>query len=246
MIGAEVGQAAADRVGARKARAWLWLTVGELAAIAVFTVPSLFYSSGSPPPPIVVTQVLVGGVLLGCGRQGIDLLAVRVLLAFSAVFVVTELDHTATQVACSGATECVRTALLAVLGLGLVSAFFGVLVVPVTVIWNRGFRSLAPEFAWHRLKDRPTLMLSTTFVSLGRRMTDGGDSLQVPARTGPAGAGAKHRANTQQASAAAARRGSVMARFLGDDIVRPGGWSGGPSLLLWATRHRVASQKPVS
>lgn len=130
---------------------WLWMTVGELAAIAVFTVPSLFYSAGSTPPTIVVAQVLVGGLLLGCGRQGIDLLAIRVLLAFSAVFVITELDHTATQVACSGAADCVRLTLIAVLGLGLVSAFFGVVVIPVTMIWNRGVRSLTPEFAWHRL-----------------------------------------------------------------------------------------------
>lgn len=154
------------------------MTVAELAAIAVFTMPSLFNATASLPPPIVVAQVLVGGLLLGCGRQGIDLLAVRVLLAFSAVFVVTELDHTATQVTCSGASECVRAALLAVLGLSLVSAFFGAVVIPVTMIWNRGFRSLAPEFAWHRLKDRPkrlwvilvvvgVILLAAFYLSLG-------------------------------------------------------------------------------
>lgn len=177
MIGADVGQAAADRVRVRTARDWLWMTGAELAAIAVFTMPSLFYST-SPPPPIVVAQVLVGGLLLGCGRQGIDLLAVRVLLAFTAVFVVTELDHTATQVTCSGASECVRAALLAVLGLSLVSAFFGAVVIPVTMVWNRGFRSLAPEFAWHRLKDRSkrlwvivvvvgVILLAAFYLSLG-------------------------------------------------------------------------------
>jgi hypothetical protein len=145
---------------------WIWVIVGELAAIAVFTGPSLFYATNAPAF-VVGTQILVGGLLIGCGSQGIDLLAVRVLLAFSAVLVITELDHTAVnRVSCAGFGECARLTVLFGSGLVLVSFIFGLVVVPVTMIWNRGFRSMAPEFEWRRLTTRQWVLVVVVGLSL--------------------------------------------------------------------------------
>jgi hypothetical protein len=56
---------------------WLRLTGGVLLAAAVALVPILVLPPGQDPAGLAISQALICGVILGIGRQGIDLLLLR-------------------------------------------------------------------------------------------------------------------------------------------------------------------------
>ena|ERR1700674_480677 len=68
-------------------RRTLWLTVGVVAGAAIFLVPILVFAPHQVPAPVAVAQFLACGVLLGLGRQGVDILELRLLAASLALLV---------------------------------------------------------------------------------------------------------------------------------------------------------------
>src|ERR1700682_6223252 len=59
----------------------LWLTAPVLAAAAVLFLPSLIIRSNQQPAALLLVQALIAGLLLGLGRQGLDVLGLRLLAA---------------------------------------------------------------------------------------------------------------------------------------------------------------------
>jgi hypothetical protein len=133
-----------------KERRWLWLTGGAVIAASVWLVPYLILTPGPQPMVLSLIQVAVCGLVLGLGRQGIDVLVMRLLFATLGVsfgLLISESAHG--QALCSGAQGCFQYLVLLFgfggLVLAILMAFVGV---PTTVVWRRGLTGLGPELTW--------------------------------------------------------------------------------------------------
>jgi hypothetical protein len=122
-----------------------WM-IGSLAVIWLLWVLALrLYPSQTDNQVVGTVFLVVSGILLGVGRQGIDVMGVRTLIASMAVLA-------AVPVRCSGFGECINAYEFGVPAVGFFGLVgFGLIALPINVLWNRGFSSLAPEFAWSRL-----------------------------------------------------------------------------------------------
>jgi hypothetical protein len=129
---------------------WFWM-VGVLVVIWLMWVlpyhliPSL-YAFGA----VAVALGIFTGIVLGVGRQGIDLLAIRLFAASTAVLA----DSPAV---CSGPADCFHAYEIGLVGFGLfATVVLAVFAIPTNIAWNRGISSLKPELPWRRLSQLKT------------------------------------------------------------------------------------------
>ena len=120
-----------------------------MLAWLVLFVPTIYPTSVFASPAVPLVQILVAGVVLGIGRQGVDLLALRVIIAAIALpagWLVGA--HSAT----CGSLVCVQGRLVGGAFIVLLTALsLGLVAVPTTLLWNRASVGLRPEFAWTAL-----------------------------------------------------------------------------------------------
>ena len=130
---------------------WVTLTGAVVAAWMLLSVPLVIAAPTQELPLVAVAQVVIGGIILGIGRQGVDVLLVRLFIAASGLLAGTflgqlKLGQTAM---CSGPWDCLHELTIGILGFGLFGTLVLALVaVPVTMIWNKGVASLRPESRW--------------------------------------------------------------------------------------------------
>jgi hypothetical protein len=129
----------------------IWLVGAAVAAWAQFVVPLALSAPGQESALLVAVQVLIGGLVVGIGRQGIDVLLLRLFFVSTGLFVGTVLGEVrlGRMTMCSTPLDCVQSGLSGVLGAGLVGTVILALVaIPVTVAWTRGVVGLRPEIRW--------------------------------------------------------------------------------------------------
>jgi len=113
----------------------LWLTW----VLLYHLIPSL-YAFGA----VAVALGIFTGIVLGVGRQGVDLMAIRLFLASTAVLA-------ATPAVCGGPADCFHAYQIGVVAFGPFGAvLMAVFAIPTSVVWNKGASSLRPELPWRR------------------------------------------------------------------------------------------------
>ena len=131
----------------------VYLVGTVVLAGAILIIPTVVYPGATEPIPIALAQVLVSGVLLGLGRQGIDVLIARLFVASIAILVAIILKEPTRGLACSGPLACAQVVALTTLFLGTFGAIvLSVVAVPTSIVWNHGLKNLKPEFQWTRLQ----------------------------------------------------------------------------------------------
>ena len=119
-----------------------------LLAWLVILVPFWLEAPSREPIPIAIGQVVIAGVILGAGRQGVDVLLLR-LLAASMALLVGSLLIGSSQSGCSGVQSCAQLAVLGILAFGIFgSVVLGLVALPTTILWSRGVATLKPEVRW--------------------------------------------------------------------------------------------------
>lgn len=119
-------------------------------------LPSLLVPAERQPSFLPGIQILIVGLLLGAGRQGWDVLVLR-LLAVGPMVVIGWLvgsifQHSASFCSVSEGVSCVSIWILAIPVVGSVLAgFFAIIAFPTTILWTRGTASLKAELPWPRL-----------------------------------------------------------------------------------------------
>ena len=121
-----------------------------LAGACVWLVPSLFIEPARQSLSLGVAQIVAGGVLVGIGRQGADILAIRLFGAALGEIVGILLVLTAKhETVCQGLQGCFRDT---VLGVGvfavLLAAIMAFIALPTTILWSHGIEGLTPELRW--------------------------------------------------------------------------------------------------
>jgi hypothetical protein len=131
-------------------RRWLWLTASAVIAGAVWLIPFFVLPPGPQPLILGLVQVAIGGLILGLGRQGIDVLILRLLIATIGVSLGLVLSGLAQgQTLCRGVQDCFQYGVLLFGFGGLVLAILmAVIALPTTIAWRRGFAGLGPELQW--------------------------------------------------------------------------------------------------
>jgi hypothetical protein len=120
--------------------------IGSLALVwCLWVVPFLTLHVASDNESWYTALLAITAVLIGVGRQGVDVLAIRLFVSALAVVATV-------HVKCSGAGDCFNAYEFVVPGLGLfLTVLMWMVAVPVNIAWNRGVGSLVPELPWHRL-----------------------------------------------------------------------------------------------
>jgi hypothetical protein len=132
-------------------RASLALTTS--VAVGVLVSPSLLVGANDQPWWLVCVQILVAGILLGFGRQGVDLLLLRV--AGSALVLQLGWYAGGMQTVCSGPLDCYVAYATGFVVLSAFSVFLLALVaVPASLAWTRTISAFAPELPWRLPKRR--------------------------------------------------------------------------------------------
>lgn len=123
-----------------------------LAASAVLFVPSVLLSPSRQSASLLLVQVLIAGAVLGVGRQGIDLLGLRLLLASLALPLGWWAGGAASNPPCTGLQSCFQFVTLGLIFMALlVGVVLALVAIPITVFWNKGLITLRPELPWRRL-----------------------------------------------------------------------------------------------
>jgi hypothetical protein len=129
-----------------------WLTVPVLAAAGVLFVPSLIVRSSQQPAALLLAQGVIAGLLLGLGRQGLDILGLRLLAASIGATLGLLVGGAGSSPLCAGLQGCFQWFAL---GVVFISIFIGValslVALPTTMLWNRGVANLKPELPWGRV-----------------------------------------------------------------------------------------------
>jgi hypothetical protein len=133
-----------------------WLAGSVLLAWAVLLVPSLVISPDRQPGFVPIAQFSLCGLLLGVGRQGIDVLALRVLLVAPMVVieVIVGRHLHASFPLCSDSqgVTCIQSLTVAVLFGGFsLAIILAAIAIPTTILWRKGVRHLRPELPWSRV-----------------------------------------------------------------------------------------------
>ena|SRR5438445_606633 len=124
-------------------RGWM---VGSLGLVwALWLVPFLVRRPVVDSELGYTVLLAITAVLIGIGRQGVDLIASRLFVSAMAVVATV-------HISCSGLGECFNAYEYVVPGLGIfLVVLMWFVAIPVNVAWNRGVGSLSPEFPWRRL-----------------------------------------------------------------------------------------------
>jgi hypothetical protein len=125
---------------------------GVLIAAILVLAPVLMLAPAQEPASLAVAQLLICGVILGIGRQGIDILLLRLIGVSVVVLIGFQVGQHQGPV-CIESQNCVQSTALAV----LTFAIFGmtalsVIAVPTALLWSRRFGSLKPELPWPKPK----------------------------------------------------------------------------------------------
>ncbi|HEX6506258.1 MAG TPA: hypothetical protein VF221_01380, partial [Chloroflexota bacterium] len=132
----------------RHHRAWM---IGSVVFVwCLWVVPFLLLRVASDNESWYTALLAVTAVVIGIGRQGLDVLALRL---FGSALAVVATVH----VTCSGFGDCFNAYEWVIPGLGLfLTVLMWMVAVPVNIAWNWGVTSLAPELPWHRLAQLKT------------------------------------------------------------------------------------------
>jgi hypothetical protein len=130
----------------------LWMVAGVVLAWAVLAIPYLVSRAGEQRSAVFGVGFLVTAVILGVGRQGMDVLFLRLFAVSAALVILGAHDGQASP--CSGGWGCTRLVVLGAVGSGLASLLMAIVAVPTTILWNRGVASLALELPWPALRPR--------------------------------------------------------------------------------------------
>lgn len=128
-----------------------WLAGSIPLAWTALLLPALLIPTDRQQSFLPAVQMLIVGLLLGVGRQGWDVLVLR-LLAVGPMGVIGWLigsifQHSATSCSASEGVSCISIWILAVPVAGFVLAgFLAVIAFPTTILWNRGRANLRAEF----------------------------------------------------------------------------------------------------
>ncbi len=137
------------RTSTEMSRRGQMLFVGVVAGAGVFLVPAAILSADQQSLVVIVAEAVACGVILGLGRQGIDLLAMRLLIVSAVVIsgwiaISHWLHHAAV---CTSTLGCGQGLVLGTLfGAAVCALLLAVIAVPIAMVWNKGFAGLAPEF----------------------------------------------------------------------------------------------------
>jgi hypothetical protein len=124
---------------------WFWMIGVLLLVWPMWVLPYRLIPSLYTYQAIGVALGVFTGIVLGIGRQGIDLLAFRLFLGSTAVLA-------ATPAVCSGPTDCFHAYEIGLVGFGpFGTVLLAMFAIPTNVAWNRGISSLKPELPWKRL-----------------------------------------------------------------------------------------------
>ena len=120
-----------------------WLLASIALVWAIVVIPGLVSVPVRKSSIILLTQLIVCGVMLGSGRQGIDVLVLRVIASSLSFVLAIELPSSGL---CTGLLNCFQYMLLdTIIVGGAAGVVMTVLAIPTTVLWSRGFMSLRPE-----------------------------------------------------------------------------------------------------
>jgi len=130
----------------------VWLLAGMGTAACVWLLPSILIPANRQPPLFTLAQVVVCGVLVGFGRQGIDVLVTRLLGAALGLPIGLLIGLVAKHNSiCQGAQGCFQEL---VLGVGVLTVLLAAVMVlpalPTTILWRHGTAGLKPELKWPR------------------------------------------------------------------------------------------------
>jgi hypothetical protein len=158
-------------VASPNARHRNWLIGSVLLAWAVLLIPSVLVSPEHWPAVVLVAQIILCGLILGAGRQGVDVLLLRLLLvgamALPAWILGTQLHESRPLCTDLQGVSCIQEWATEVLFGGfLVAVAFSVIAFPTTIVWNRRFASLRPELPWRRVP-RPRVWWQWVVVVFG-------------------------------------------------------------------------------
>jgi hypothetical protein len=133
-------------------RGWR-LAVGVLVGSGLVVVPVLVAGPDHLSNAVLAGGALACAILIGVGRQGIDVLILRlvaagIVVSFGWVFGGAIVQSSSI---CPALYECdVITLDLVLLGL-VIAAFLSFGAIPTWIVWTRGFSGLHLEIAWRRL-----------------------------------------------------------------------------------------------
>jgi hypothetical protein len=142
---------------------------GVVIGGAIFLVPILIFVPNQVPAPMAVAQFVACGVLLGLGRQGIDVLEVRLFTASLGLLLGAVISQQQAHVgaACPDPTTCAQSVLLGSITIGLLGMLvLSLVAVPTTILWARGTAQLKPELNWAAVKWWQWLVLGVLAVAV--------------------------------------------------------------------------------
>lgn len=133
-----------------------WLIGSVLLAWAVLLIPSMLVSPERLPAAVVIAQIILCGLVLGAGRQGVDVLVFRLLLVgpMAPIAWVLGAQLHESRALCTDVegVSCIQgLATAALFGGFILAVVLSVIAFPTTIVWSRRFASLRPELPWSRL-----------------------------------------------------------------------------------------------
>lgn len=123
---------------------------GVLVVWGLILIPMWATAPAQEPVPLAIGQLIACGVILGVGRQGIDVLLLRLLAASMALVVGGQLQTQTPP--CGSSLHCVQVLLNAMIVLGVFgTSVLALVALPTSIIWVRGIAALRPELPWRRV-----------------------------------------------------------------------------------------------
>ena len=139
---------------------WFWMIGVLLLVWPMWVLPYRLLPSLYSYQAIGVVLGVLTGIALGAGRQGIDLLAIRLFLGSTAVLA-------ATPAVCTGTGDCFHAYEVGLVVFGPYgTVLLAVFAIPTSLLWNRGASSLKPELPWQRLSQLKSWQRATLLVAL--------------------------------------------------------------------------------
>ena len=154
------------RTGSESRYGWFRLSATVAAAWAIVWVPYAAYSGRDEPLAAYWVEFVLIGILLGLGRQGVDVLLIRIS-AFAAMVIATGAvaqQHSDHATLCGSFAECARVSAIGVIGTGLFVGITAIITLPVAWACNRRAPGLFPQLGWGRLRPRTWWQLLLIFA----------------------------------------------------------------------------------
>ncbi len=133
-------------------RTWR-LATGVVVGSGLLVIPVLLAGPDHQPNALLFAETLVCAVVVGLGRQGIDVLVVRLIATGITVTIGWVIGGFVMHPSplCANLYECDLLGVsLVFLGL-LIATLLAIAAIPTSIVWNRGFTNVRPELAWRRV-----------------------------------------------------------------------------------------------